>query len=160
MQNRAKKQTQAQEKKSRKGLFFSLPQPLLPLVIVCRFPFLVLHIRHKLLVLALVLRIPILLLAQLLARNEIRVFAQLAHRPLALALVLRAQTVGFRALAVGIVVFVGIEGLFELGDGGFDGEGAVVVEEEGATGEAGLVEVGGELVEGGLEGVLDGGDKF
>ena len=105
----------------------------------------------------LVRRIFLLLPAQLLARHKVRILAQLAHRALPLALVLGAQTVGLGAFAVGVVVFVRVEGFLELGDGGFDGEGAVVVEEEGTAGSMGRGEVGGELVEGGLDGVLEGG---
>ena len=40
---------------------------------------------------------------------------------------------------------VRVVGFFELGDRGFYGEGAVVVQEEGAAGEEGLVEEGGEF---------------
>ena len=43
---------------------------------------------------------------------------------------LGAELVGFGAFAVGIVVFVGVEGFFEFRDGGFDREWAVVVERE------------------------------
>lgn len=47
------------------------------------------------------------------------------------------------ALAVGVVVRGGVVGGLELGDGGFNGEGAVVVEGEGAAGGGGGGEEGG-----------------
>lgn len=43
------------------------------------------------------------------------------------------------AVTVGVVVSVGVVGFFEFGDGGFDGEGTVVVEEEGAPVDKGLL---------------------
>ncbi len=60
------------------------------------------------------------------------------------------------AVAVGVVVFRGIVGIFEFGDGGFDGEGAVVVEGERLAGLGRISEESREVGKGGARGGLEG----
>ena len=115
------------------------PHPLLPLIRIRLLPLLPLDLRNKPLVLLLILSIPLLLLPQILPRDEIGIFPEFPQSALAFALVLRFQLAELGAVAVGVVVFVRVVGFFEFGNGGFDGEGAVVVEVEGKAVEAGLL---------------------
>lgn len=66
----------------------------------------------------------------------------------------RFQFAELGTVAVRVVVFVRIVGFLEFGDGGFDGKGAVVVEEERAAVNARLLEEALEFGEGGADLVL------
>ena len=125
---------------STKNAKLTLPLPPLPLIQILLIPLLPLNLRHQPLILGLIRSIPLLLLPQLLARDEGCVLAQLAHRPLALALVLLLQLGAVGALAVRVVVLGGIKRLLELWNPGGNGERPVVVQGLRATDEAGVVQ--------------------
>ena len=120
------------------SLPLTLPLHLLPLVFLCLAALLALDLGNEPLLLLLVGSILLPLLAQLFARNEVGILAQLAHRTLALALVLLLQLGGVGTLLVRVVVLRGVEGLLELGNGLADGEGFVVVQSERSAAKAGL----------------------
>ena len=104
-----------------------LPPLLLPIISLRFLPLLPLNFRNKPLILLLIRLILLLLLPQILSRNNLPFLPQLPNRPLLLPLKLLPQLRGFRAFLVRIIVFVGVKGLFEFGDRGLDRERFVMV---------------------------------
>ena len=58
-----------------------------------------------------------------------------------LLLVFSFQLAGRGAVTVWVIVAVGVVGFFEFGDGGLDGEGAMIVQAKRATAAVGAVQL-------------------
>ncbi len=110
-----------------------LPPLLLPLILFLLPPLLPLNLRNKPLILLLIRLISLPLLSQIPNRLYLRIFPQLTNSALAFSFIFFLEFGGFSAVFVGIVVSVGVEGLFEFWDGGFYGERAVVVQFGGSA---------------------------
>lgn len=137
-----------------------LPFPFLSLVEILLSSLFTLNLRNKPPILLLIGSILLLLLTQTLSSNEIRVLAKFTECSLALTLVLLLQASGLTTLLVGIIVLIGVEGLFEFGKVGFDGKWTVVVEELGTPFGSREREAGMKVLQGsGLCSRFEGCDK-